>query len=97
MTLINNYLYYFIFINVFTLVSGFMVIILSYYSLWFTHRSREYIYIYIFFFFFLNSFASMKIDISGITNYAEIDFILLIFKSKNLMEYLSIKFRAVIL
>ena len=36
-------------------------------------------------------------DISGITNYADIDFILLIFNSKNLNEYLSIKFRAVIL
>ena len=81
-------------------MSGIVVIILSYYSLWFTHRSREYIYIYFFFFFFfffLNSFASTKIDISGITSYAEIDFILLIFNSKNIMEYLSIKFRAVIL
>ena len=51
-------------------------------------------YIY---FFFLNSFASTYFDISGITNYADIDFILLIFNSKNLIEYLSIKFRAVIL
>ena len=29
---------------------------------------------------------------SGITNYADIDFILLIFSSKNLIECLSIKF-----
>ena len=78
-----------------------MVIILFYYSLWFTHRSREYIYICIYMYiciyiFFLNSFASI-FDISGITNYADIDFILLIFNSKNLIEYLSIKFWAVIL
>ena len=33
---------------------------------------------------------------SGITKYVEIDFILLIFNSKNLIEYLSIKFQAVI-
>ena len=30
--------------------------------------------------------------ISGITNYTDIDFILLIFNSKNLIECLSIKF-----
>ena len=34
---------------------------------------------------------------SGITKYVEIDFIILIFSSKNLIEYLSIKFQAVIL
>ena len=54
-------------------------------------------YIYVYIYIYIYIYIYFLPDISGITNYADIDFILLIFNSKNLTENLSIKFWAVIL